>query len=132
MLFLNYVLAPSIRGTLLKIHRGEVFDLGKRANTPFFFFCAKNMQRINNQDFTSDTQTHPPVVQEGAVEEDFIALIQDLFLLFFSLKEKKKQNSLIVREKYVKQKKTKTFGSQRLNKLQPLSAAAVKFSENVL
>lgn len=32
--------------------------------------------------------THPPVVQEGAVEEDFIALIKYLLLLFFSLKEK--------------------------------------------
>lgn len=66
------------------------FLIWEKGQTHLFFFFAKNMQRINNQDFTSDTQTHPPVVQEGAVEEDFIALIQDLFLLFFSLKEKKK------------------------------------------
>lgn len=32
------------------------------------------------------TNTQSPVVQEGAVEEDFIALIKHLFLLFFTLK----------------------------------------------
>ena len=35
--------------------------------------------------------THPPVVQEGAVQEDFIALIKYLLLLFFSLKEKREE-----------------------------------------
>lgn len=62
------------------------------------------MQRVNNQDknpFGAGSEwiiqkfcveimnTNPPVVQEGAVEEDFIALILYLVLLLFSLKTKK-------------------------------------------
>lgn len=68
------------------------------------------MQQVNNQDknpFGAGSEwiiqkfcvkimnTDPPVVQEGTVEEDFIALILYLVLLLFSLKIKKSKRQRV-------------------------------------